>query len=159
MCSFEKDYVYLCYKKDLFSYKKILFIHCMFICGILISISWNIKGSFIFQSNDCIFVFKIFVLYICKGLYFVFSVLIKSDFRLIWVINSFSSTVLNHLSDEWKEPISTIWSTSRELYAVRSLVGLIAPSCATYIILEVKIEDQVFSFFPGLSENNMKHVN
>ena len=83
----------------------------------------NIKRIFIFQVT-IVFVCKLFMLYSCKRICFIFSVLIKSDFRLIWAINSFSSTILLHLSDERKEPISTIWSTQRERHAVWSLVDL-----------------------------------
>ena len=103
--------------------RKILFIHCICVHGNLISISWKYKRIFILQVT-IVLVCKSFMSYSYKRIYFIFSVLIKSDFRLIRAINSFSSTSLLYLSDEWKEPISTIGSAQRERQAVRSLVDL-----------------------------------
>ena len=110
-------------KRFILMQKKILFIHCICIYGNLISISWKYKKDLYFQVT-IVFVCKLFMPYSCKRIYFVFSILIKSDFRLIWAINSFSSTILLYLSDERKEPILTIWSTQRERHAVWSLVDL-----------------------------------
>ena len=119
----ERLYLFM-FQNDLFSCERKFYLFIVFVfMEIWSRYPENIKRIFIFQVT-IVFVCKLFMLYSCKRIYFIFSVLIKSDFRLIWAINSFSSTILLYLSDERKEPISTIWSTQRERHAVWSLVDL-----------------------------------
>ena len=102
----------------LYVYAERLYLFLYFVCGIWSRYPKYIKGSFIFMQVMIVFISNRFILYLIN-----FFILIKSDFRLIRDNKYFSPSVLLLLYDEWKEWFSTIRSTSRKLYSVRSLVG------------------------------------
>ena len=98
MCSFEKDYIYLCLKRFILVCAENSIYSLYFVRGILISISWNIEGSFIFaKSWLCLFSTDLcFMIIFCIFLYW-------SNLILDWSekINSFSPTVL--ILERWVE--------------------------------------------------------
>ena len=121
MCAHLNYYIHSCLKK------RFVFIYAenyIFSCILFVKFDLDIlkyKKDLLFYAKSwlCLFSTDLYSMIIfCSFLYW-------SNLILDWseTINSFHQLIL-FLSHEWREPISTIWSTSRELYAVRSLVGL-----------------------------------